>query len=61
MSFRRMSALGSGGEVMSRVKSAARSRVALWTAGWVGLYIGFLTVAIVRLVVDERAQQEQGA
>lgn len=46
---------------MSRVKSAARSRVALWTVGWVGLYIGFLTVAIVRLVVDERAQQEQGA
>jgi hypothetical protein len=44
---------------MSRVKSLARSRVALWTAGWVGLYLGFLTVALARLVADERAQQEQ--
>lgn len=41
---------------MSRVKSLARNRVALWSAGWVGLYIGCTAFAFIRLAADERSQ-----
>ncbi|MEH3154915.1 MAG: hypothetical protein PGN29_06060 [Gordonia paraffinivorans] len=41
---------------MSRVTSLARSRVALWAAGWVGLYIGFAIAGFIRLAADERSE-----
>ncbi len=41
---------------MSRVKSLVRSRVALWTAGWVGLYIGCAAYGFVRVAEYERTR-----
>ncbi|MCP2195115.1 hypothetical protein LX14_002833 [Williamsia deligens] len=39
---------------MSQVMSLARRPSVRWTAGWIGVYLAFVTAAFIRLAADEQ-------